>query len=704
MRPLAITVATIATLWGRVSGWETRVGEMFGRPTFSADGTVVYLAVGGTPAVVALESRSGRVLWNLSLPCHPLDPIWQKEIKCGAVGSPLLNRDESSLFVGGEDRAIWRLGLPTQPQTTRKPTVQWRYELGAAVAGITGGLALSEDGTVLFAASGENKNTTDYRYGRRVHAVDARSGKGLWAVRRCESSEVGPCDPNTSPVYRQGLVLVGDGDGHLYALNASSGDTVWRFRGPYVAKGSDGSCKSSVYDTAAVEDDRAFFGSNDCRLWAVNLTTGRCLWNASFDGVIDGSSPVVSRGLVLSASDRQNASDPTAGQVMAVNASTGAVVWAFAPPRGGVYSSLAATATTAFVAAPDAGESDHTGPAALFALRLEDGAALWNFSSPSIAVKGVGGAVALSPDGRLAVFGANDGCAYAVDTLTGQSATRPVRPPFRAWAFAYNLTDVTLAGAAGAEMYSGTNLVPTWSSKYGGPDVVRKIEEQGVSVLKWTSGPRAQWPSSSQYVQAMDPNMPDNSSRLLYAGNGIDEWNTRNITVERMAAAGYRAAKKRWPEIFVAAWVTGIDETFTSLMRDGTFDIALIEGYSYCPYCGGGLNPPWQCCASRIDDYFPRLLQARAEGWLNRSVFCFGWMLGQSKWNPHGWTRAQLRAEMGRLNSSFPELAGVAFYGHTPGNASKDAERSSRVEDTATIELIKYASALALEFYPDRAD
>jgi hypothetical protein len=272
-----------------------------------------------------------------------------------------------------------------------------------------------------------------------------------------------------------------------------------------------------------------------------------------------------------------------------------------------------------------------------------------------------------------------------------------LRSPFRAWAFAYNLTNDTLL-----DMYRGTNLIPTWSEKYGGPDVVEAIQRQGVSVLKWTSGPRQQWHNSSNYVQAMTPTMPGNASQMLYSGCGIDEWNSRDATVEQMAATGYHTAKKRWPGLYIAAWVTGIDTTFTSLMLDGTFDLALIEGYSYCPYCGGGLEPPWKCCASVIDDYFPRMVQARAEGWLNRSVFCFGWMLAESQWNPHGWTHAQLRADVTRLNASFPELAGLAFYGHPPGNASKGVDRSSRSADTATLELIRFASELALEFYPDR--
>jgi hypothetical protein len=130
---------------------------------------------------------------------------------------------------------------------------------------------------------------------------------------------------------------------------------------------------------------------------------------------------------------------------------------------------------------------------------------------------------------------------------------------------------------------------------------------------------------------------------------------------------------------------------------------ALIEGYSYCPYCGGGLNPPWACCGSTVASYYPRLRQARAEGWINRTVFCFGWMLAKSQWNPGGWTHESLRAEATKLKHSFPELGGIAFYGHVPGNASKGASRESREEDTATIELIRYASALALALYPSPA-
>ena len=36
------------------------------------------------------------------------------------------------------------------------------------------------------------------------------------------------------------------------------------------------------------------------------------------------------------------------------------------------------------------------------------------------------------------------------------------------------------------------------------------------------------------------------------------------------------------PLTFAAAWVSGPDDAFAELMKDGTFDLCMIEGYSVC--------------------------------------------------------------------------------------------------------------------------
>jgi hypothetical protein len=96
------------------------------------------------------------------------------------------------------------------------------------------------------------------------------------------------------------------------------------------------------------------------------------------------------------------------------------------------------------------------------------------------------------------------------------------------------------------------------------------------------------------------------------------------------------------------------EHTFRELMQDGTFSVAMIEGYSYCP------GDKW--CFKSVQQYYPFLDWARAGGYLNRTVFCFGMMIGQSPLNPHGWTPQSLRTEMVALKKHYPELAGVLMY------------------------------------------
>ena len=119
-------------------------------------------------------------------------------------------------------------------------------------------------------------------------------------------------------------------------------------------------------------------------------------------------------------------------------------------------------------------------------------------------------------------------------------------------------------------------------------------------------------------------------------------------------------------------------------MTDGTFDLAVVEGYSYT---GGPPYPP----APPVPHYYPALNWARSHGYINRTIFCFGWILGRSQWHPDGWTNQSLRAAVRMVKAAYPALAGIAMYGRPPAHAA----------DTATVALIRYASQLMLEEYPD---
>ena len=88
-----------------------------------------------------------------------------------------------------------------------------------------------------------------------------------------------------------------------------------------------------------------------------------------------------------------------------------------------------------------------------------------------------------------------------------------------------------------------------------------------------------------------------------------------------------------------------------------------------------------------IEPYFARLQFARDNGYSNRTVFSFGFMLGQSAINPNGWTAQSLRAAMVKLKRAFPELPGVVMFGTGPrvgfANATNSSTATWCVSDTA---------------------
>ena len=57
---------------------------------------------------------------------------------------------------------------------------------------------------------------------KRVHALDPKTGRSLWAFRT-------KARVNSSPVVVGKRLFVGSSDGRIYGLDATSGREVWRF-------------------------------------------------------------------------------------------------------------------------------------------------------------------------------------------------------------------------------------------------------------------------------------------------------------------------------------------------------------------------------------------------------------------------------------------------------------------------------------------
>jgi outer membrane protein assembly factor BamB len=135
-----------------------------------------------------------------------------------------------SAYYGTFDSEVLAVDLTTRRVSWRykDPQRQFPYYSSAAVA----------DGRVVL--GGRDK---------RVHALEARSGKPLWTFATQARVE-------SSPAVVGGRVFIGSSDGRLYALDLARGTAVWEFN-------AGGALSASP----AVAAGRLVIGSQDGRVY-----------------------------------------------------------------------------------------------------------------------------------------------------------------------------------------------------------------------------------------------------------------------------------------------------------------------------------------------------------------------------------------------------------------------------------------------------
>jgi outer membrane protein assembly factor BamB len=106
----------------------------------------------------------------------------------------------------------------------------------------------------------------------------------------------------------------------MYALDAGTGDLIWKFRAGWGIKG-----------TPIIDDRSLFFGSLDNTFYALDAKSGALKWSFTSISAIQGS-PAAYGSYVFFGSDD--------GRLYALNKSNGNVAWSFAPSyslNGDVY-------------------------------------------------------------------------------------------------------------------------------------------------------------------------------------------------------------------------------------------------------------------------------------------------------------------------------------------------------------------------------
>jgi len=122
-----------------------------------------------------------------------------------------------------------------------------------------------------------------------VYALDAATGDLRW---KFETGDV----VHASPAYADGVIFVGSWDSYFYAIDARTGSEKWRFHG-----GEDPLIHNQVgfQSSPAVVNGMVYTGCRDSNLYALDAATGKEKWRYNAGGSWVISSPAVARGKVI---------------------------------------------------------------------------------------------------------------------------------------------------------------------------------------------------------------------------------------------------------------------------------------------------------------------------------------------------------------------------------------------------------------------
>ena len=331
------------------------------------------------------------------------DVMWVYRTDVGSAFAPTLDRN--ALFIATHANIIYSL----EPATGK---LRWSRE----VAGVPTAPPSVVDGVVY--VSGELRYEHNPETGV-MFALDASSGDQLWKFDIPRGSWVEVWAPlRADPVLAGGMVYVGSFNGSMYALDAANGELRWSYEAGDV-----------ISSPAVVVRDTVYFGSKDSQVYALDAATGVLRWSYKTAGEL-WEGPIVVGGLVY-----QGPGDP---YLYALDAGTGELRWSHATdaPRwsrpvvadGILYATAGADLSEVYQQRSDLERYRHHGY--VTALDARSGRPLWQYRTvgdPSAPVVSDGVVYVSAGDERSYLPGdppetgnpAMRGHLYAINATTG---------------------------------------------------------------------------------------------------------------------------------------------------------------------------------------------------------------------------------------------------------------------------------------------
>ena len=265
---------------GLIPEWRTK---RLNRAEYSAsksspavDEKNIYVGL-DTRAIVALDRLTGQVKWS----------YYTRFSKNGIHGSPTIDTKRNLVYIGAYDGWIYALDR-------NSGKLVWNTKLGDYI----GSSPTLYNDTVYIGV--EMRAPDGYIVG-----VDADTGKEVF-----RSNKLGN-HPHSTPTIdpESGCIFIGENNGHLYCYWLSNQTERWRF------KTSD-----DIKSTALVNEGVVYITSWDVYLYAINISTGKSIWT-HHSGYRSMSSPTI---------DPENKIvyyGNHGGKIYAINANTGKRKW-----------------------------------------------------------------------------------------------------------------------------------------------------------------------------------------------------------------------------------------------------------------------------------------------------------------------------------------------------------------------------------------
>lgn len=142
-----------------------------------------------------------------------------------------------------------------------------------------------------------------------VYALEPQSGELKWQTT-LDGSVAG------HPVLADDLLYVPSFDRQLHALDATSGEEIWT-----------ADATNWVWGSPAVGNGTVYFGDIDGNIYAVSAQTGEQQWTAMAGGAIQSALLYDDGVLYVTSGQTEGEADERRGQVMALDAERGEVLW-----------------------------------------------------------------------------------------------------------------------------------------------------------------------------------------------------------------------------------------------------------------------------------------------------------------------------------------------------------------------------------------